>query len=408
MRAYGYVDKGVDLTERQNVTVKNLIIDGFVHSIYLWESQNNAILNNTLLAPSSEGFQTGFWIHDSCGNLIEGNSITGFNEYGMLFQVSSTYNQISHHTLTDNKIDVYLGYGGSNTFTGNQLNSANNNLQIGYHSYAEFFQEIDTSNTIRNKPIYYWTNMHDRTVPLDAGFVGLGNCTNITVQNLNISGNSEAIILHSTSNSTIKENTLHDNSLALALDACTNVTVNENTLVNSGTGITLRKSSNISVVQNYLSGNTSHGSSVSGIGISLSSTNYSKVVANNLTGLSQGIRLESSTDNLVSDNYIARNGLGIYIYMGGNNIINQNTLQENSMWAMQLSSSQSQPNNNLIYCNNFLDNTSVEGALMETCRFLTRGILVLKQTGGITAQQATTGMTTLHGTLTPPKSATQV
>ncbi|XES77111.1 MAG: nitrous oxide reductase family maturation protein NosD [Candidatus Bathyarchaeia archaeon] len=360
IRAYGYIDRGVDLTERKNVTVKNLIIDGFVHSIYLQDSKSNTILNNTLVAPSDEGYQTGFWVSNSQHNRIEGNSVTGFNEYGMLFQSSSTNNQIIHNTFTDNKIDLYLGYCGSNVLTGNQLSSPSNNLEIRYHSYDDFFQEIDTSNTIRGKPIYYWIGMHDRAVPLDAGFVGLGNCTNITVQNLKISGNSEAIILHSTSNVTITKNLLSNNSEGVSLNACTDVTITENAVIsNSGSCVTLVGSSNVSVTRNLLSGFTSP--DLPSMGLSLSSANNCLVKANNITRLDQGISLATSTDNLVVDNYLAQNGLGIYIYMGGKNIIFQNTLKQNSMWAMQLSSSPAQTNNNLIYCNSFLDNTSVEG-----------------------------------------------
>jgi parallel beta-helix repeat protein len=360
IRAYGYIDKGVDLTERRNVTVKNLNIDGFVHGIYLWESSGNAVLNNTMAAPISDGFQTGFWIHNSQHNLIDGNSITGFNEYGMLFQSSSTNNQISNNTFADNKIDVYLGYSGSNTFTGNQLNSASENLEISYHSYEDFFQEIDTSNTIRGKPIYYWINEHDKAIPLDAGLVGLGNCTNITVQNLNISGNSEAIILHSTSNSIITKNLLNNNVVGVSLDECLNVTLTENEIASSnGECIALRSSNNISVSQNLLSGYNSNGLPSSGI--SLSSANRCILRGNNLTRLDRGISLATSLDNVVADNYIAHNGLGIYIYMGGQNTIFQNTLKENSLWGMQLSSSPAQTNNNIIYCNNFIHNTSTEG-----------------------------------------------
>jgi parallel beta-helix repeat protein len=358
IRAFGYIDRGVDLTERQNVTVKNLYIDGFVHSIYLQDSKSNTILNNTLVAPSSEGYQTGFWVSNSQHNRIEGNSVTGFNEYGMLFQSSSTNNQIIHNTFADNKIDLYLGYCGSNALSGNQLNSASNNLEIGYHSYEDFFQEIDTSNTIRGNPIYYWISQHDKTVPSDAGFVGLGNCTNVTVQNLDISNNSDAIILHSTSNVTITKNQLN-NSEGVSLNNCTDATITENAITsNSGSCITLVGSSNVSVTQNLLSGSPRLG--LPSKGISLSSSNSCVVRANNITFLDQGISLATSTDNLVADNYLAQNGLGIYIYMGGKNAIFQNTLQENSLWAMQLSSSQTQTNNNLIYCNNFINNTSPE------------------------------------------------
>lgn len=68
----------------------------------------------------------------------------------------------------------------------------------------------------------------------------------------------------------------------------------------------------------------------------------------------------SSTQNVLANNYLARNAIGTYIYMGGQNTIFQNSFIENKRWGMQLSSSRTQPNNNLIYYNNFINNTSIE------------------------------------------------
>jgi parallel beta-helix repeat protein len=84
-------------------------------------------------------------------------------------------------------------------------------------------------------------------------------------------------------------------------------------------------------------------------------------MANNVTGFGQfGIQLSSSTQNVLANNYLARNAIGTYIYMGGQNTIFQNSFIENKRWGMQLSSSRTQPNNNLIYYNNFINNTSIE------------------------------------------------
>jgi len=357
--AYGYVQKGVDLDGRKNVTVKNLNINGFVHGISLIGASNNTIQNSSLIGPSAEGFQVGFWIDDAHNNRIEQNSITGFDELGMLFQISSNNNIILGNTFTDNKIDIALDYSGNNEFKNNQLNSENGNLKVSYHSYSDFVQNIDTSNKIRGKPIYYWLDEQDKAVPLDAGFVALGNCKNITIQNLNISNNSAAIIMYSTSNSSGSENFLANNALGISLYDCVNLSLTKNVVVDGGAGITLRESSNISISQNYLSGIYFGG--YEAFGISLYSSNSCSVMANNVTGFGQfGIQLSSSTQNVLANNYLARNAIGTYIYMGGQNTIFQNSFIENKRWGMQLSSSRTQPNNNLIYYNNFINNTSIE------------------------------------------------
>jgi parallel beta-helix repeat protein len=127
------------------------------------------------------------------------------------------------------------------------------NLKV-YQSYSDFVQNLDTSNKKRCKPIYYWLDEQDKAVPLDAGFVALGNCKNITIQNLNISNNSAAIIMYSTSNSSVSENFLANNALGISLYDCVNLSLTKNVVVDGGAGITLRESSNISISQNYLSG----------------------------------------------------------------------------------------------------------------------------------------------------------
>jgi parallel beta-helix repeat protein len=357
--AYGYVQKGIDLDGRKNVTIKNLNINGFVHGISLIGSSNNVIQKNSIVGPSANGFQVGFWIDNAHSNRIEQNSITGFDEYGMLFQISSNNNIIVGNTFADNKIDVALDYSGNNEFKNNQLNSKNSNLKVSYHSYSDFVQNIDTSNKIRGKPIYYWLDEQDKAVPLDAGFVALGNCKNITIQNLNISNNSAAIIMYSTINSSVSENFLANNELGISLHDCLNLSLTKNMVVDGGAGITLRASSNISVSQNYLSGIYFGG--FEAFGISLYSSNSCSVTANNVTGFGQfGIQLSVSKQNVIANNYLARNAIGAYIYMGGQNTIFQNSFIENKRWGMQLSSSQNQPNNNLIYYNNFINNTSIE------------------------------------------------
>lgn len=357
--AQGYIQKGVDLDGRKNVTIKNLNINGFVHGISLIGASNNIIQNSSLIGTGADGFQVGFWIDNAYNNRIEQNSITGFDEYGMLFQISSNNNIIVGNTFASNKIDIALDCSGNNEFKNNQLNSKNSNLKVSYHSYSDFIQNIDISNKIRDKPIYYWFDEQDKAVPLDAGFVALGNCKNITIQNLNISNNSAAIIMYSTSDSSVSENLLANNDIAISLHDCVNLSLTNNVVVDGGTGITVRSSSNISVRQNYLSGIYFGG--YEAFGISLYSSNSCSVNANNITDFGQfGIQLSVSKQNMIANNYLSRNAIGTYIYMGGQNIIFQNSFIENKRWGMQLSSSQTQPNNNLIYYNNFINNTSIE------------------------------------------------
>lgn len=65
----------------------------------------------------------------------------------------------------------------------------------GYGYLTNYIQHIDTSNTINGKPIYYWVDKQNEQIPSDAGYVGIVNCDNITVKNLNLSKNGEGLLL---------------------------------------------------------------------------------------------------------------------------------------------------------------------------------------------------------------------
>jgi hypothetical protein len=66
---------------------------------------------------------------------------------------------------------------------------------------SDFANDIDSSNTVNEKPVCYWVGEHDRVVPSGSGYVGLVGCSSITVQNLNLTYNGQGILLINTNNS---------------------------------------------------------------------------------------------------------------------------------------------------------------------------------------------------------------
>ena len=67
-----------------------------------------------------------------------------------------------------------------------------------------FIQDIDKSNTIDGKPILYLVNHHNEQIESNATYVATVNCTNLTVKNLQLHGNSEGIVIAGTENSTFQ------------------------------------------------------------------------------------------------------------------------------------------------------------------------------------------------------------
>jgi hypothetical protein len=109
------------------------------------------------------------------------------------------------------------------------------NLWVGsllWNSGSAFINDIDTSNTVNGKPVYYWINQQDKTIPSDAGYVGLVRCSNIIVQGLNLTHNGQGVLLIETNNSIVTGNYIAENNYGVVLFGtvapCTNNTVSQN------------------------------------------------------------------------------------------------------------------------------------------------------------------------------------
>jgi parallel beta-helix repeat protein len=353
------VNKGIDLTARSNVTVKNMKIKGFDKGINLEDSSNNTILGNDLDGSGLTGYPTGLWVWNSSNNNIHGNTITAYSEFGILFQLSNN-NILIGNTLTDNNVGIDLYISANNFFRNNQMNGNTANFGVEYNSFSTFSQDIDTSNTVDGKPIYYWIKEHDKIVPSDAGFVVLGNCTNITVQNLKIANNYDSILLYFTNNSIVTNNNVESCAEGIFLRSCQNITVNENVVIDSHyVGIGIVASKNVSVTKNNVA--------AGGVGIDLngettSSGSTCNVISDNIiTENDLGIDLTFSNENVISYNYIADNQYaGINFVFSHENQVIGNTLFENHDWGgIRLSDAE----NNTFHHNNFINNEASDSGL---------------------------------------------
>jgi parallel beta-helix repeat protein len=162
------------------------------------------------------------------------------------------------------------------------------------------------------------------TVPLDAGYVALVNCTQITVQGLNLTNNGQGILLASTVNCTINENNVTGNGNGIWLDFSSryNRISGNDVAASDGYGIHLRSSS----TYNTLSGNNVTGNVD---GIALSQVDFNNVSGNELVANTRyGIEVANCWNSTVCGNSATTSGAcGIYLRgtsrycnVSGNNI----------------------------------------------------------------------------------------
>ena len=174
------------------------------------------------------------------------------------------------------------------------------NFRVRGQKLSDFINDVDVSNTVNGKPIYYWIGMRDATVPNDAGCVILVNSTNVAVKELELKNNSAGVLLAYTRNTTITRNEI----------------------ANNWNGILLYNSSN-----NTITGNR---------------------IANNR----EGIKLIGSSHNIISRNEMRENAEGIYFHDSSNNTITGNIVSANDLCGIYLQYS----SNNTFY-HNFFENT---------------------------------------------------
>jgi parallel beta-helix repeat protein len=229
------------------------------------------------------------------------------------------------------------------------MNNNSHNFGVRVYPTYRFVNDVDTSNTVDGSPIYYWVGEEDRTVPSDAGYVVLVNCTRITVQNLYLSKNGQGILLVSTTNSTVTQNTILSpvSGRGIELVHSSNNSIVENNVQNFSTGIQLEESSYNTIADNTVAYNDR--------GIRpLYSSKHNTISGNNITANDYGIDdgQEPSGNNFVSGNNIIANDYGISI-RSSNNIISENNVMGNKELGIILDAG-----SNTLNSNNVTDNSN--------------------------------------------------
>jgi parallel beta-helix repeat protein len=272
-------DLGIDLSYRNNVTVKNLQVGFALYGIYLW---------------------------NATGNTITGNTLT-YNGYG-IYVIAASQNSIIGNTATNNDIGINVESSTNNILRDNVLNN-DHNLAV-YGSEAQHFDnDIDDSNTANGKKIYYLISQSnlliDPTTYPEVGYLALVNCQNITVSNMELTNNGHGILLAYTTGSTITQNTIEDNYGGIGLFASTGNFIFGNNIMNNYRGIQLSNSSNTnSISTNNVTDNTE--------GMFIFSSFQNTIFGNNITDNDIGIGFKEASNNMIRGNYFIDNTNQVY------------------------------------------------------------------------------------------------
>ncbi|HDN65827.1 MAG TPA: hypothetical protein ENF23_06005, partial [Methanosarcinales archaeon] len=235
---------------------------------------------------------------------ISGFAVTGATDHGGsgIYLSGVDYCNISGNNVSNNSCGICIKHSSNNTLTDNTMSENRYNFDVFGDNISHYTQNIDTSNTVDGKPVYYWVGRQNAQIPGDAGFVGVVNSTNITVRDMVLVNNMQGVLFAYAENSMIE-----------------NVSTSENEY-----GIYLSSSSN-----NTLANNIAESNGV--CGVCLNSSNYN-TLANNAANLNgdRGIYLWYSSNNMISSNIADSNRCGILLWYSNNNTIYHNNLFDNN------------------------------------------------------------------------------
>lgn len=290
----------VNLVNSRSNTIQNCVCYENSDAIALYQTSNNNQL-----------------IHCTCLR----------NSFNSIHIQQSSGNQITGCVCENGYDGISMAYAPNTIMRNNTMMNNYANFGIGSSSISDFYCDIDTSNSINGKPMYYLIEqsnlLFDET--MEIGFLGLVSCDNISVKNCDFSNNFEGILIAGTSHSFIENCSFTDNEghgmyLISSLD-----TMVRNCTFRNGffDGIFLYDSSNNTLEKCWISDSTA------------------------------GVRLEYSTENTVLEQTVDACLVGILLDTSGNN-----TLKGNEMFHCGL---QVTGNNPFDYANDVDTTTLVNG-----------------------------------------------
>lgn len=336
-----YQRAGIFVRSNNNIIRNNTALnneDGF----FLIFSSNNMLSGNTASNNSN-----GISLRSSSNNTLSGNNVLN-NSNGILLS-SSNNNTLSSNSVMNNGKGIYLD-GSNNTLDGNRIE--NNNIigiELAFFGNIRFINnimienrnnfligkcdldsnsQIDNSNLVNGKPIYYIKGARDTIYDstINAGAFYCINCVNVTIKDMNLKTNGQGISFCNTNHSKIQNVTVSRNGIGISLVLSNNNTLSSNKVLKNNGGIFISYFSN----NNILSDND---------------------VSNNGNGIEV-----FSNNNMLNRNNVSTNSIGIFLLSSSNNMVSSNSVTNNYDVGISLSGILQSPNNNIVY-NNFFNNS---------------------------------------------------
>ncbi len=293
-----------------HITANNVTIKGFGlknsssgSGIYLDDVQYNTIANNHLQANN-----IGLHLWHANNNMLINNTASDNSWAGIRLSPSDS-ELASNNTLINN------------TMINNLYNFA---IDIAEYRNASMKNDIDTTNTVNGKTIYYLVNVSNISLnsASNAGTIYCINCQNISIKDQILEKNFLSIYLRNTSNSKFDSNIISNNYFGIIMDNSNNNSGSNSIVTDNIVGILIASSAN-----NNLSNNVAN---FNGNGFDVQESTTTEL-NNNTANFNEdvGIAFSSSIQNKINGNIANYNGDGIKLFNCSNNLLNNNVANSN-------------------------------------------------------------------------------
>jgi parallel beta-helix repeat protein len=172
-----------------------------------FDSSNNCTMANNTVADSLQGIV----LEKAVGNFVQWNELKNDNLSVDLYD--SADNLVEENNFINSNVGILLNScNGSNNFRANNMTSNTCNIIVWGSSVEAFLQNIDASNIVDNKAIYYITSANNLLLNpsncINVGYLALANCTNVTVENIDLSDNEGGMLIAQSTNCSLVNVTL--------------------------------------------------------------------------------------------------------------------------------------------------------------------------------------------------------
>jgi len=189
------------------VKADHVTVDGFT-------MQNSGYSEDTLYNPAC-----GVRLGGRFNNSINGNIMLN-NQFGIRIVAGEEYN-IRDNRIANNTCGIYMVYSKNFVLKGNNIYNNTYNFGVWGYSQSEFVHDIDTSNFVNGKLVYYLINQNglviDSSTFPNMGYLGIASSTNIIIKNSTLMSNYQGILLAFVTNSTIKNVNVSKNNVGVCL-----------------------------------------------------------------------------------------------------------------------------------------------------------------------------------------------